>query len=93
MIPRQIDGVLAIYSPKIGMDSATIAAALAEVNKKLSKPLLTCLMGDASVGEARLILNEAAIPTFRTPEAAVGAFGNIASFYQNQLLLQQTPPP
>jgi acetyltransferase len=23
----------------------------------------------------------------------VGAFGNIASFYQNQLLLQQTPPP
>jgi acetyltransferase len=23
----------------------------------------------------------------------VGAFGNIASFYQNQQLLQQTPPP
>ncbi|MCX8517202.1 MAG: GNAT family N-acetyltransferase, partial [Rhodoferax sp.] len=33
------------------------------------------------------------IPTFRTPEAAVGAFGNIATFYQNQRLLQQTPPP
>jgi acyl-CoA synthetase (NDP forming) len=32
-------------------------------------------------------------PEFRTPEAAVGAFGNIASFYQNQQLLQQTPPP
>jgi acetyltransferase len=45
------------------------------------------------VGEARKLLNEAAIPSFRTPEAAVGAFGNIASFYQNQLLLQQTPPP
>jgi acetyltransferase len=45
------------------------------------------------VGEARQILNDAAIPTFRTPEAAVGAFGNIASFYQNQQLLQQTPPP
>jgi acetyltransferase len=50
-------------------------------------------MGDASVGAARSILNEAAIPSFRTPEAAVGAFGNLASFYQNQLLLQQTPPP
>ncbi|MDP3617761.1 MAG: GNAT family N-acetyltransferase, partial [Rhodoferax sp.] len=46
-----------------------------------------------SVGDARAILSEAAIPTFRTPEAAVGAFGNIASFYQNQQLLQQTPPP
>lgn len=33
------------------------------------------------------------IPTFRTPEAAVGAFGNISSFYRNQQLLQQTPPP
>ncbi|MBC7665210.1 MAG: GNAT family N-acetyltransferase, partial [Caulobacter sp.] len=31
--------------------------------------------------------------TFRTPEAAVGAFGNISTFYQNQRLLQQTPPP
>lgn len=90
---RQVDGVLAIYSPKIGTDSVAIATALADLNKQLSKPLLTCLMGDASVGEARLILNEAAIPSFRTPEAAVGAFGNIASFYQNQQLLQQTPPP
>ena len=90
---RQIDGVLAIFSPKIGMDSASISAALAEANKHFGKPLLTCLMGDATVGEARHILSEAAIPTFRTPEAAVGAFENIASFYQNQQLLHQTPPP
>ena len=39
------------------------------------------------------MLNAVAIPSFRTPEAAVDAFGNIASFYQNQQLLQQTPPP
>jgi len=90
---RQIDGVLAIYSPKIGIDSGSIAAVLTDSNKQFGKPLLTCLMGDATVGEARLLLNAAAIPTFRTPEAAVGAFGNIASFYQNQQLLQQTPPP
>ncbi|MEI8028160.1 MAG: bifunctional acetate--CoA ligase family protein/GNAT family N-acetyltransferase [Comamonadaceae bacterium] len=90
---RQIDGVLAIYSPKMGVDSASIAHALAQTNKLLGKPMLTCLMGDATVGEARRILNEAAIPTFRTPEAAVGAFGNIASFYRNQQLLQQTPTP
>jgi acetyltransferase len=36
---------------------------------------------------------QAGIPSFRTPEAAVGAFGNIASFYQNQQLLQRTPRP
>ena len=88
-----IDGVLAIYSPKAGADASNVARALAEVKRTMGKPLLSCWMGDASVGEARNILNEASIPSFRTPEAAVGAFGNIASFYQNQQLLLQTPPP
>ena len=88
-----MDGVLAIYSPKVGSDSCGVATALAEVKKHMSKPLLACWMGDASVVPARAILREASIPSFRTPEAAVGAFGNIASFYQNQQLLQQTPPP
>ena len=90
---RQIDGVLAIYSPKEGVNPAEVAQALAEVKRNIGKPLLSCWMGDASVVAGRGVLNEAAIPTFRTPEAAVGAFGNIASFYQNQQLLQQTPPP
>ncbi|MCM2295947.1 bifunctional acetate--CoA ligase family protein/GNAT family N-acetyltransferase [Rhodoferax sp.] len=89
----QIDGILVIYSPKMGSDGDAVASAMANFNRYVSKPLLTCWMGDATVGDARKILNDAAIPTFRTPEAAVGAFGNIASFYQNQQLLQQTPPP
>jgi len=89
----QVDGILVIYSPKVGADGDAVARAIADFNLHVSKPLLTCWMGDASVGDARKILNDAAIPTFRTPEAAVGAFGNIASFYRNQQLLQQTPPP
>ncbi|BCO25588.1 protein lysine acetyltransferase Pka [Rhodoferax lithotrophicus] len=89
----QIDGILAIYSPKMGADGDAVATAIAGFNRHVNKPLLTCWMGDATVGEARKILNDATIPSFRTPEAAVGAFGNIASFYQNQQLLQQTPPP
>ena len=89
----QIDGILVIYSPKMGSDGDAVASAMADFNRHVSKPLLTCWMGDATVGDARKILNDTAIPTFRTPEAAVGAFGNIASFYQNQQLLQQTPPP
>ncbi|MDB5868561.1 MAG: GCN5-related N-acetyltransferase [Polaromonas sp.] len=89
----RIDGVLAIFSPKAGIDASEVARTLAEVKPGMGKPLLSCWMGDASVLTGRGILNEAAIPTFRTPEAAVGAFGNIASYYQNQQLLQQTPPP
>ena len=77
---KQIDGVLAIYSPKAGGDATAVASALADVKRSTSKPLLSCWMGDASVGDARSILKDAAIPSFRTPEAAVGAFGNLASF-------------
>ncbi len=89
----QIDGILVIFSPKMGTDGDAIAKVIAEFHSHVSKPLLSCWMGDASVGHARKILNDVAIPTFRTPEAGVGAFGNLAAFYQNQQLLQQTPPP
>ena len=88
-----VDGVLAIFSPKMTGAAESVARALVEAKRSMGKPLLTCMMGDASVGASRSILNDAAIPTFRTPEAAVGAFGNIASFYRNQQLLQQTPTP
>lgn len=88
---RQIDGVLVIFSPKEDVDALAVANVLAGA-RLASKPLLACWMGDASVAEAREVLHVAQIPSFRTPEAAVGAFGNIASFYQNQQLLQQTPP-
>ncbi len=89
----QIDGVLVIQAPKTDIDPAAVATAVAGVKRQLRKPLLACWMGDASVGAARRVLGDAQIPSFRTPEAAVGAFGNIAAFYQNQQLLQQTPPP
>jgi acetyltransferase len=88
-----IDGLLVIFSPKVGMDSEGVARVLVDINPSLGKPLLSCWMGDATVTAGRAVLTEAGIPNFRTPEAAVGAFGNIATFYQNQLLLQQTPPP
>lgn len=88
-----VDGILILYSPKPSVDSHKIASAIATIKKQINKPLLSCWMGDSSVVESRLLLANANIPTFRTPEAAVGAFGNISSFYTNQKLLQQTPPP
>jgi acetyltransferase len=87
------DGMLAIYSPKPDGDPAAVARGVTEVFRLTGKPVLACWMGDARVMAAREVLNSVAIPSFRTPEAAVDAFGNIASFYQNQQLLQQTPAP
>ncbi|MBL8346144.1 MAG: bifunctional acetate--CoA ligase family protein/GNAT family N-acetyltransferase [Rubrivivax sp.] len=88
-----IDGVLALFAPQVGAEPEGCARALVTAKAVTGKPVLACWMGDATVGPARQIIDEAGIPSFRTPEAAVGAFANIASFYQNQLLLQQTPPP
>jgi acetyltransferase len=90
---RGIDGILVIYSPKLGSDPTRVAQALVQTQLSVSKPLFTCWMGDTTVNEARAVLNAASIPTFRTPEAGVDAFSNIANHHENQLLLQQTPPP
>lgn len=88
-----VDGLLALYSPKPGGDATEVAQALAALKPNLQKPLLACWMGDASVAAARRALSVANVPNFQTPEAAVGAFGHIASFYENRQLLQQIPPP
>jgi len=89
----QVDGILVIYSPKLGSDPDAVARAVSADGAGLGKPLLTCWMGDRQVAAARQIITAAGIATFRTPEAAVDGFSSIASFYQNQLLLRQTPPP
>lgn len=88
-----VDGILVIYSPKLGSDPEAVARAVSADAAGLGKPLLTCWMGDQKVAAARQVITAAGIATFRTPEAAVDGFSNIASFYQNQLLLRQTPPP
>ncbi|MBP7545509.1 MAG: bifunctional acetate--CoA ligase family protein/GNAT family N-acetyltransferase [Acidovorax sp.] len=90
---RQIDGILTLFSPKSDKDPAAIAQALADAKRHADKPMLSCWLGDATVGPAREVLRTANIPTFRTPEAAVGAFSNMANYHINQQLLQQTPAP
>jgi acetyltransferase len=90
---RSVDGVLLIHAPKAGVDTLAIAQAVGEVFSPSAKPVLGCWMGEASVRTAREWLAEKKMPVFRTPEGAVDAFHSIASFYKNQQLLAQTPPP
>jgi len=91
MSSHDVDGILVLMSPKPDLDINGISQALADLHPTINKPLITCWMGDDLVASGRAILNNASIPTFRTPEAAVDAFNNIASFHQNQQLLHQVP--
>ncbi len=90
---RAADGVLLIYSPKADGDPTAVARSVVAAFSPSGKPVLGCWMGDFSVREGRAVLAAALLPSFRTPEAAVDAFHSVASFYRNQQLLQQTPPP
>ncbi len=88
-----VDGVLVILSPKPGADPNAVAAAAMRHAPEIAKPVFACWMGGPRVETTREEINTAGIPVFRLPEPAVDAFANIASFYQNQQFLLQTPPP
>ncbi len=88
-----VDGVLLMHAPKAGVDSLALSTTIAQAHKPAGKPVLGCWLGEYSVQVAREKLAASQMPVFRTPEAAVDAFNSIASFYRNQQLLQQTPPP
>ncbi len=88
-----VDGLLAVFSPDPEADMKAVAQALAQTAPQAPKPVITCFMGDAAMRPLRRILDDAGSPAFRTPEAAVDAFGNLATYHYNQQLLLQTPPP
>lgn len=88
-----VDGVLLLLAPDADSDLTGIANHLAQAVPQARKPIITCLMGDASMRPLRRLLAEAGVPTFRTPETAADAFGQLASHHYNQQLLLQTQPP
>jgi acetyltransferase len=88
-----VDGVVAILTPQAMTEPDDAAAAVIGAAAGSGKPVITCWMGEASVGAAREKLMRAGLSTFRLPENAVEAFAYIAAFYRNQRLLLEAPPP
>ena len=88
-----VDGLLVILAPQAMTRAEDVARAVVELSRQDSKPLFACWMGDQSLRSARAVLADARIPAFRTPEPAVEAFANVATYYQNQRLLMQVPGP
>lgn len=87
------DGLLVILTPQSMTEPVEVAKTVIDLARDNSKHLFACWMGDQTVEQARALLTEARIPVFRTPEPAVEAFANVASFYRNQRLLMQVPGP
>jgi acetyl coenzyme A synthetase (ADP forming)-like protein len=72
-----VDGVLTIILPQVGIDPAAIVEAIGPLSRgggrrqvAPTKPVMVCLMGRASLQEARVALNRLRIPDYTFPERA-----------------------
>ncbi len=88
-----VDALLVLHAPLLGAQPEESAQGLVEALPSLHKPLLSCWLGEGQAEAARARLGAAGIPSFRTPEAAVGAFAHLADYHAHQRLLQQVPAP
>lgn len=64
-----VDIVLPLLVPQALVSSAGVAQAIVDSSKERNKTVLACLLGDISVGEARLVLHKNRIPMYTQPES------------------------
>lgn len=86
------DAILVMLVLSAVVDNEEVAKAVTEEIKKTNKPVLTCWMGEDGVAEARLIFEQAGIPSYETPDSAVWAFLQIVEYGRNKECLMETPP-
>lgn len=85
------DGVLVIMTPQAISNPTDIARKLAPFGKLDGKPILASWMGGEKAAQGEAILNEAGIPTFSFPGAAVRAFHYLWRYSYNLRALYETP--
>lgn len=90
---ENIDGVLAILTPQAMTNPTEVAQFIIDGAKNSKKPVLAAWTGGAKVEEGRKLFANSNVAHFNTPEVAVDAFGFLANYAQNQILLKQIPSP
>lgn len=91
-----VDMLVVMLTPQAMTDPAGCAREVIEqVNAQRNhrKPVVACWMGETLVAEARALFDQAGIPNFTSPEAAVEALSYLLTHRRNQKLLLQTPAP
>lgn len=92
---EEVKNLLIIHTPSALAPSEDYAKIIVETLRKLppmARPyVMTNFMGEDAAYPARKVCTYNAIPTYRTPEGAVGAFMHLVSYRRNQKHLTQTP--
>ncbi|OEF27630.1 bifunctional acetate--CoA ligase family protein/GNAT family N-acetyltransferase [Vibrio rumoiensis] len=91
----EVDAILVMHSPSAISHPTQTAQAIIDTIKahKKSKQfnILTNWSGEQTAKDARLLFTQAGIPTYRTPEGAVGAYMHLVEYRRNQKQLMETP--
>ena len=66
---KNVDIVIPILVPQSLVNPAGVAQAIVDASQGSTRPVLTCIMGDISVNEARLVLQGNRMPMFVHPES------------------------
>jgi acetyltransferase len=88
---KNIDGLLILCVPQVMADPRKLADRLVDIARKSTKPILTSLIGEASVYHAREILNRNNIPTYASPDEAVESYMYLYHYERHLAQLYETP--
>ncbi|GAB3480021.1 bifunctional acetate--CoA ligase family protein/GNAT family N-acetyltransferase [Marinomonas epiphytica] len=87
----ECSAVLLMLSPTALVDLSSFYEQIIELHKRQRKLLMVCLLGGGEMIAIRTRINEAGIPTFRTPESAIEGYQFLQQFQRNQRLAKQSP--
>ncbi|GAA6168890.1 bifunctional acetate--CoA ligase family protein/GNAT family N-acetyltransferase [Sessilibacter corallicola] len=88
---KECGAVLLMLSPTALLDIERLFEQVEELHSKQRKLVMVCLLGGGNIVSVRTRLNEAGIPTFRTPETAIEGYQFLVHFQRNQRLAKQSP--
>jgi len=77
-----VDAVLPIIVPTSLVDTKAVAEEWAKAANKSDKPMICCLMGEASLEKAMNYLHEQEIPVFTFPEESASTLGKMYAYAQ-----------
>lgn len=86
-----VDALLVMHAPTAVASVAEIAAACAPKLAAGARPALACWLGGGADARGSMVPQTSAIPSYPTPEEAVGAFQHVVRYHQSQALLLETP--
>ena len=86
-----VDSILVIHVPTSIVNPDEVANAIGKAATQSPKPVLACIMGDFSIGQARGILTQYHIPTYPYPEQIGPVFGAMTAYNQIRTKISESP--